>query len=317
MVEAPPAGALASAPRQLEFLLQSAARYADAATSDNTKKAYASQWDRFCEWCAAQEGEALTAMPAAPVTVALYLASLADRGLSAASIDVALAAISKAHEVKGLESPRRSMIVRSVRSGIRRLHGTAQRHATPLEIPRLRLVVASLSDDLIDVRDRALMLLAFAGALRRSELVALDVPDLGWREGGIALRLRRSKTDQEGAGVTVAIAAAAAADVCPVLAVRAWLDRSGIKAGAVFVGLRGSHQSKRLGAGDVARIVKRRAGEEFAGHGLRAGMATAAARAGVPEDKIMIITRHRNRAVLARYVQDATAFEENPARGLL
>jgi integrase len=202
--------------------------------------------------------------------------------------------------------------------GIRRSLGTAQTGKSPLRTVEMRRIVATCEDDLLGVRDRALLLIGFAGAFRRSELVALDVADMEFVPEGIVATICRSKTDQEGQGRRVAIPYGSSPATCPVRNLRAWLDAAGITRGAVFVRVdRWDHLiPHRLSAQGVARVVKRRclqAGlptERFAGHSLRAGLATAAAEAGVAERDIMRQTRHRSLAMLRRYIREGSMWRD-------
>ena len=170
-------------------------------------------------------------------------------------------------------------------------------------------------------RDRALLLLGFAGAMRRSELVGLDVADITEGTDGLIVRLRRSKTDQEGAGRTVGIPFGSNLATCPVRAWRAWLELSSITEGAAFrpVDRHGRIAVTRLSGQAVALVLKRhasRAGldrDEVAGHSLRAGLATSAAAAGVPERVIAEQTGHKGTAMLRRYIREGTLFRENAA----
>ena len=177
---------------------------------------------------------------------------------------------------------------------------------------------------LLSTRDRALLLLGFAGAMRRSELVGLDVTDISENEDGLVVRIRWSKTDQEGQGEKVGIPYGSHRETCPVRSVKAWLRDSGITEGALFraVNRHGQMQPDRLGDRTVARVVKRAlvaAGKDqetvgnFSGHSLRAGLATAAAIAGVSERVIQGQTRHKSLLVLRRYIRDGSLFRENAA----
>jgi len=182
-------------------------------------------------------------------------------------------------------------------------------------------MVLALPEGPLGLRDRALLLVGFAAALRRSKLVGLDVEDLGFEQAGMVLTLRRSKTDQEGQGQTVAIPYGRHDSTCPVLAVKVWLDASGITAGPVFraVDRHGNIAAARLSDRAVANIVKRAAAAagldpaDYAGHSLRSGMATAAARAGASERAIMDQTRHRSVAMVRRYIRRGQLFADNAA----
>ncbi|MGD0944928.1 MAG: tyrosine-type recombinase/integrase [Acidimicrobiales bacterium] len=189
------------------------------------------------------------------------------------------------------------------------------------EGPELRTMLEGLGADPAGCRDRALLLLGFAGALRRSELVGLDVADLTEGTDGLTVRLRRSKTDQEGAGRTVGIPYGSNPVTCPVRAWRVWLELSGISEGPAFrpVDRHGHIGTTRLSSQAVALVLKRRAAcagldpGEVAGHSLRAGLATSAAAAGVPERVISEQTGHKGTAMLRRYIREGSLFRENAA----
>lgn len=170
-------------------------------------------------------------------------------------------------------------------------------------------------------RDRALLLLGFAGGFRRSELVALDTADLEETGDGLRVRLRRSKTDPEAHGREVGIPFGSHPGTCPVRAVRAWLSAIGAVTGPLFrpVDRHGAVGSGRLSDRGVARIVQRaarRAGldpSRYAGHSLRAGLAIAAAHGGAPERAIMAQTGHRSLITVRRYMRSGSLFTQNAA----
>jgi integrase len=314
--------------------LEHARRFAEASTATATRTAYAREWASFTAWCSSKQ---CAALPALPATLAAYLSALAVGSTirrdgrpraprSAAGIDLALAAITAAHKAASFDSPRDSAGVRAVRRGIRRELGTAPREAAPLLTPELRRALATLPATLLGARDRALLLIGWAGAFRRSALVALDIPDLAFSSAeGMTITIRRDKTDQEGRGRTIAIPFSSSAEVCPVRSVRAWLDAAGVSEGAVFraVNRHGHVGAARLSDRAVALVVQRAAASigldaaTFAGHSLRAGFATSAARAGKADRDIMRQTGHRSRAMLDRYVRAAQLWTDNPAAGLL
>jgi integrase len=182
-------------------------------------------------------------------------------------------------------------------------------------------MLEGLGSDPAGCRDRALLLLGFAGALRRSELVGLDVADVSEGTDGLTVRLRRSKTDQEGAGRTIGVPYGSNPITCPVRAWRGWLEVSGIAEGPAFrpVDRHGHIGATRLSAPAVALVLKRHAARaeldpgEVAGHSLRAGLATSAAVAGVPERVIAEQTGHKGTAMLRRYIREGSLFRENAA----
>jgi len=182
----------------------------------------------------------------------------------------------------------------------------------------------TLPETLLGARDRALLLVGFGGAFRRSELVFLDVGDVAFTQDGLEVMLRRSKTDPEGRGRKVGIPFGSQASYCPVRALRAWTKAAGIEDGALFRYVtRYGQVGGRLTGHAVAKVVKRCAGaagldaSRYSGHSLRAGLATAAARAGKSERAIMAQTGHRSLTQVRHYVRQGSLFLENAASGLL
>lgn len=313
LVPAAPADALA----RLEEITAQARDYAGQAKAPATLRAYRSDWQHFTTWCAARE---LQPLPATPHTVALYLSDLAA-ARKASTLQRRISAISQAHQAAGHDSPTQTAVVRSVMAGIRRVKGTAPAQKAPAVTDLLRRMVATLPAGLLGIRDRALLLIGFAGAFRRSELVSLDAGDVELTDDGLVVHLRRSKTDQEGAGRRIGIPYGSNPDTCPVRALRAWLEASGIAAGPLFrsVNRHGQLQPGRLCDKAVALVVKRAARAagldpaRYAGHSLRAGLATAAAAAGVSERSIMAQTGHRSVNMVRRYIREGSLFRENAA----
>jgi integrase len=302
---------------ELAEIAADARDYLAASRAENTTRVYRTGWAQFTAWC---DEHGLVALPAGPETVACYVADLA-KVAKPATIDARLAAISAAHRAAGHASPTTEEAVRLVRRGVRRTLGTAQRQVRPVTVPDLRTMLQRLGSDPAGCRDRALLLLGFAGALRRSELVGLDVADITEGTDGLTVRLRRSKADQEGAGRTIGIPYGSNPATCPVRAWRAWLEVSDITEGPAFrpVDRHGRIGTTRLSGQAVALVVKRRAARagldpnEVAGHSLRAGLATSAAAAGVPERVIAATTGHRGTAMLRRYIREGSLFRENAA----
>lgn len=295
--------------------------YLAASKAPRTVRAYRSDLADFESWCR-EQGRA--PLPADPATVADYIAAQAAQGRSAATITRRLSAISQAHRMAGYESPTHAQLVRSTAAGIRRTIGTAPRQARPVMVDDLRAMLAALPDDLHGLRDRALLLVGFAAGMRRSELVALDVADVAEEADGLRVTIRRSKTDQEGAGREVGIVRGRVPLTDPVSAVREWREAAGITDGALFRSVdRHGTVGERLSDKGVARIVRGsavRAGldpERFSGHSLRAGLATSAAAAGAPETAIMRTTGHQSTAMVRRYIRAGNLFTESASRFLL
>ena len=306
------------AAQSTQALALQAAAFARAAKTPSTLRAYAADWRHFLAWC---EQHRFGALPTTPETIALYLTSLAATHRPA-TITRRLTAITKAHQAKGFVSPATvsELAVGETLKGIRRTLGTAQKGKVPLLTADLLRVLAHLPVDLGGVRDRALLLVGYAGAFRRSELAALDLEDLLWVDEGVVLTLQRSKTDQEGQGRQVAIPCGAHAATCPVRAMRNWIEAARLSDGPLFrpVDRHGKLRSGRLHPDAMGAIVKRalgRAGfevERFGGHSLRAGFATQAAKNGATAFDIMRQTGHRSVQTVSRYVREAQIFRDAP-----
>lgn len=313
----------------------SARRYLLAAKAPNTVRAYKSDWRMFTRWCA---GLGLAPLPAAPETVAMYVAQLADGSVprvkrwraSAAhrpvSIERYLSAIRKHHEAAGAPSPTDHPGVRDALDGARRLHGVAHVKKAAALAAAVRAMAAAVADATPrGARDAAMLLLGFAGAFRRSELVALDWTDLEPRPGGLLVTIRRSKTDQVGAGRLVHVHAAADPAACPVAALERWrVADGGTAAGAVFRSLSPRSAGERLGAAGVARAVKAAAKAigldpaRYAGHSLRRGFASEAARRGKGLDAIRRVTGHKSLDMLGEYLAaDLPWGDDDAGAGLL
>ncbi len=296
------------------FLQQAKARiatYAAHSKAAHTWKAYQADLRDFTAWC---ETYSAASLPAAPDTVAAYLTDLAQR--------CKVATIQRRYAAAGLESPTRSAIVRLTMQGIRRTHAPMQivRKVRPAVTSIIYKLVDPLGTSLIDQRDRALILLGFAGAFRHSELAQLLFTDISETEDGLRVRLRHSKTDQEGEGFVKGIPYGHEHKTCPVRAWKAWKEAAGITDGLAFRSItRHSKLGVSLSDRAVAEIIKRRAKaagleyQEFSGHSLRAGLATAAAQAGVSERVIAKQTGHKSLPVLRGYIREGSLFTENAA----
>jgi site-specific recombinase XerD len=297
-----------------------AVEFAKQDKAESTRKAYRADFDAFAVWCAGRG----VALPATPKTVAAYLAAEAEAGKKPSTISRRCAAIGYAHKLAGLESPTNAEGVKATLRGIRRAVGAAPARKAPAVAEVARdMVKAAPAGKLKGLRYKALLLLGFGGAFRRSELVALDVSDLEETDEGLRVTIRRSKTDQEGHGVTIAVVRGGA--LCPVRAVRAWLDAAGITEGPVFRPVRkgGAVRDRRLTAKSVCDLVKASAASigldasTFGAHSLRAGFLTSAARRGASVFKMRDVSRHKSVDVLQAYVRDADMFRDHAGAGLL
>ena len=296
--------------------------YATSSRAPRTVAAYRQDLDHFRAWCTAR---GVPSLPATPETVAEYVADMAQR-YRPSTIGRRLAGISVAHQLAGYETPTKNATVGAVVTGVRRTLGTAPDQHAAAGIGEVRRMVSRLDlDTLPGLRDRALLLVGFALAARRSELVALQVADLETREEGYAVTVRRSKTDQEARGTTRALPRGTDPETCPVQALAAWVSAAGITEGPIFraVDRWGTVAPTALTAGAVADVVKRsaaRAGLDparYSGHSLRAGFCTTAAARGASERAIARQTGHAvNSPVLRSYIRHASTFTDNAATDL-
>jgi site-specific recombinase XerD len=288
-----------------------------ASKAESTVRGYHTDWNHFCAWCKAQK---VCPLPATPEAVASYIAECATY-LKVGSIQRRLNAIAEAHKTVGVESPTHSGMVRNTIKGIRRTMGTAQKQKTAALTDNVRAMLDATDAGIIGIRDSAIILLGFASAFRRSELVRLDVEDCTFSKDGLTITLRRSKTDQEGTGRKIGIPYGSNPETCPVRILQGWTEEAGIATGPLFrsINRHGQVRPGKLSGVDVARIVKKlakRAGldpAKYAGHSLRAGHATSAAIAGASERSIMNQTGHRSVQMVRRYIRDGSLFRENSA----
>lgn len=357
-----PATALAQAPadRSLRDLsvragaiVVAGARYREQARAPNTLRAYAADWRHFTAWCAAYGA---TPLPASPELVTLYCVDLAEQGYRYATIERRLAAIRHEHVRAHERFDSRDPQLRDTLRGIRREKGTAPRPKEAILPPTLKRSLDTLhgrdahagraarggGTRLVEVRDAAMLLLGFLGAFRAGELVGLRRDDVRFTEKGLLVRVRRSKTDQEGKGARKAIPKHPTdARYCAVVAVRRWIDAAGLDTvnphetreevarhgeRPLFCQLtRGGRVLRRnaLSTRAVIRAVKaaaERAGldpAQYGGHSLRSGFATAAALRGKSHRSIMRQLLHTKRETTDRYIRDARAFHRNAASGIL
>ncbi len=281
----------------------------------STRKGYASDLRCFEAFCLSR---GLKMLPASAQTVALYVSFLAPTH-RVGTIRRRLAAIAVDHRRAGLDSPGSHRIVREVVRGIANDYGTATRRvdAATLDIVS-KLLLAVRGDDLAAKRDRALLLLGFACALRRSELAALNVEDLRFSKRGLLVTIRRSKTDQEGVGADIAVPLVPNEAFCAVRALRAYLDAASITSGPLFRSLTPQRRvtDRRITGRDVANLIQRLARRarlegDFSGHSLRYGFVTSAAQSHVPFTQIAEITRHRNANSVQSYVCSAVPVRES------
>jgi site-specific recombinase XerD len=292
---------------------------AKAEKAPATRKAYATDFRLFKVYC---DAKGVSALPAAPETVASYIAAEAQTA-KPSTIGRRVAAIRYAHKLAGFDTPTDAEGVRATMRGICRTFGSAKDKKAPAVAAKMLSMVATAPGRLSGLRDSALLLLGFAGAFRRSELVALDVADIEETQTGLLVTIRRSKTDQQAMGRTIAITRGDVA--CPVKALREWLNAAGIVSGSLFrpINKSGTVAASRLTCRSVANIVKEYAGRAgfdaaiFSAHSLRSGFLTSAAAKGASIFKMMDQSGHKSIDTLRGYVRDAELFKDHAGAGLL
>lgn len=294
------------------------AGYVANSKAKNTWRAYKADLQDFADWC---RQDNLEALPADPGTVAAYLTFLAPH-CKVSTIRRRLSAISQQHQVAGHDSPTRSPLVRLTMQGILREHAPKQtvRRVQPAVTSVIQKMIGNLDDSLIGKRDRALILIGFAGAFRRSELTNLQLGDITESDDGLRVRLRQSKTDQEGQGFVKGIPYGTDPTTCPVRAWQAWKATAGLHDGRAFRSVdRHGKVGTSLSTQAVADLIKRRTREagldsaEFSGHSLRAGLITAAAMNNVSEREIAKQSGHKSLPILRTYIREGSLFTENAA----
>ncbi len=286
--------------------------YREKADADATVLAYGRDVDRYAAWCATA---GFVAFPATPEAVGAYLSAHAD-GFARNTLSRWVAGIAWQARRDGAPLDTKATEIRGALRGMGRGGGSEARRAAAVTTDEIRGLLAPCGTDLTGLRDRALLLIGFAGALRRSELAALDVAHVSWSNVGLVLTIKRSKGDKEGAGAQVAIVRGQHAETCPVTALRSWLTEAQITAGPLFRKVvRGGHvQTSRLTGGGVWKIVTKRcraagltapSGEYLSPHSLRAGFVTAAYAAQVPDEEIMDQTPHKSLTTIRGYLRRA------------
>lgn len=300
-----------------QLALEGTRRYLSAAQAENTTRAYRTDWELFESHCKAIGHPAL---PADPETLAIYISGLAIAGRKVSTIERRLAGISVAHQAAGHASPTTNILVRKTMAGIRRTHGSRKRQADPMTPKDLVAILKAVPDSKAGKRDRALLLLGFTAALRRSEIASLEVEDVVEVEQGLRVTIRESKTDPSRLGREVGVPRRRRLDRCPVEAVRRWKAAAYLESGPLFRAI--TRNGKVLGAmsgAAVGEIVKRATAvagiteHDYSGHSLRAGFVTAAAAGGAPERAIMAQTGHRSVTTVRSYIRSGSLFLENAA----
>jgi integrase len=311
-------------PAILNDKIERAAAYARASRSAATRKAYDSDWAIFTAWCAAH---GLIALPATPEVVAVFASDQATAGLNPSTINRRIAAIGHHHRGNGHPAPTAlpsAGRLAEVLAGIRAEHGEAKRRKQPADAAALRNMLAAIEGDgLRAVRDRAILAIGMAAALRRSEIVALEVGHVGIVPEGLRLTIARSKTDQARQSAVIAIPEGSR--IRPKALLLAWMAAAGHGEGPLFRRLSRSDLLTPAAMSDraIARLVQQHAGAagydptQFAGHSLRAGFLTEGAAQGATIFKLQEVSRHKSVQVLSDYVRNAELFKDHAGKQFL
>ena len=301
-----------------EAEIEQALAYAKNEKAPASRRAYAADWRHFAGWCDERD---VIPLGAGTGVVAAYLSWLADQGRKASTIARKAAAIGHHHKLAGHEPPTSSEGVKAVMRGIRRTIGTSRTQKTPATHDIVAAMLDACGGGLAGIRDRALISVGFATAMRRSELMALELADLIPVEDGYRVVIRRSKGDQEGAGQEVAIPRGYR--LRPVEHLQTWLAAAGITEGRVFRSVISGHVGASMTSYAISLRIKRlvaRAGHDpatFSGHSLRSGFLTSAAESGASVFKMMEVSRHKSMDTLRGYVRRSDLFKEHAGAAFL
>lgn len=307
-----------SGEKQVTALSQSAADLFNAGLqgSENTMKAYAADLKEFERYCLSNCYDFL---PSTPATVANFLGHLNDIGRKPATIERKLASISKAHKAQGFESPASNQQIKIVLDGIKRKLGTEQEQAKAFDTKILESKIERIPNTLKGARDKAIILIGFAGAFRRSEISGLALSDLDFQDDALIIRIGKSKSNQYGKYQYKAIFYASNPTLCPVRNLKAYLKLAGEReqGSKVFVSIsKGGHLSDCISDKAINNIVKARLGADFSGHSLRASFVTVAAMNGASDSEIMNQTKHKTQSMIRRYTRIDSAKKHNAAMKL-
>ncbi len=285
--------------------------------ADNTLKSYSSDWSDFSDWCGYH---GVSDLPASPETIVNYINDLADDA-KANTVSRRITAISENHIAAGCgkDNPTKDGRVRAAMPAIRREKGTFQHGKAPVLMETLYLLADCFGEDIVSLRDKALILLGFAGAFRRSELVRIQIEELSFSPQGMTVFVPHAKGDQLGHGATIAIPYAPDEEICAVRAVEQWILAAQIQYGPLFRGFKRNLEVRpeQLNDKSVALIVKKYAEmagfnpNDFAGHSLRRGFATSAAQNDIDALTIMRQTRHKSEKMVHRYIEQGNIFKDN------
>ena len=272
----------------------------------NTLRAYKSDYKDFASFCLRNS---FKSMPSEPKIISLYLTYL-SKSCKFSTLKRRLASISVIHKLSGRYIDTKHPMITENLMGIKRIKGSYQKAKKPILINELKLIVNVIDKDKNEenrFKNKALILIGFAGGFRRSELVAIVYEDVEFVSEGVKIFVKRSKTDQSGEGMTKGIPYFSNPDYCPVISLKNWIEKSEIKSGKIF----------DMSDKSVALTVKKYTGiagldsNKYSGHSLRSGFATSTAELGAEERSIMAMTGHKTTQMVRRYIQEANLFKNN------
>jgi len=271
----------------------------------NTLRAYQADFKDFSLFCVKN---GLKSMPTEPKVLSLYLTHLSASS-KFSTLKRRIASISVIHKIKGYYLDTKHPVIMENLHGIKRIKGVNQKAKKPILINDLKFIVNVIDERLMNnwLRDKAIILIGFAGGFRRSELVSIEYEDVEFVSEGVKIFVKRSKTDQSGEGMIKAIPYFANSNYCPVLSLKKWIYESEIKSGKIF----------DISDKSVALIIKKYTSlvgldpNKYGGHSLRSGFATSAAESGAEERNIMAMTGHKTTQMVRRYIQEANLFTNN------
>ena len=272
----------------------------------NTLRAYESDYKDFGRFCIKH---GFKSMPTEPKILTLYLTHLSQTS-KFSTLKRRLASISVIHKLSGHYIDTKHPMITENLMGIKRAKGSYQKAKKPILINELKSIINVIDEDQNEKRkakNRALILIGFAGGFRRSELVAILFEDIDFVPEGVKIFIKRSKTDQSGEGMTKGIPYFSKSDYCPVISLKNWLEKSEIKSGKIFDM---SDKSVALTIKKYTAIVGLDS-NKYSGHSLRSGFATSTAELGAEERSIMAMTGHKTTQMVRRYIHEANLFKNN------
>ena len=272
----------------------------------NTLRAYKADYKDFASFCIKN---GFKPMPSEPKIISLYLTYL-SKSSKFSTLKRRLASLSVIHKLSGHYIDIKHPMITENLMGIKRIKGSYQKAKKPILIKDLKLIINVIDKDKNEknrFKNRALILIGFAGGFRRSELVAILYEDVDFVPEGVKIFVKRSKTDQSGEGMTKGIPYFSNPDYCPVISLKNWIEKSEIKSGKIFDM---SDKSVALTVKKYTAIVGLDS-DKYSGHSLRSGFATSTAESGAEERSIMAMTGHKTTQMVRRYIQEANLFKNN------